>query len=444
MRTLCLLLLMGISAAAAQPGGPVVVLTQSGAIGPAGADYLHRGLEEAAERGAQLVVLRMDTPGGLDLSMRTIIHDILASPIPVATFVAPDGSRAASAGTYILYASHIAAMAPATNLGAATPVNLGGEGGPPLGAPGKPADKAAEKSAMEHKQVNDSAAYIRGLAQLRGRNADWAERAVREAASLSANEALKLGVIDFVAADLPRLLEQVDGRTIDIAGRKITLATRGAVTVEREPDWRTNLLAVITNPGIAYILLLVGIYGLLFEFMSPGFALPGVLGGISLLLALFALQLLPVSYAGLALIALGVGLLATEAFSPGTFVFGAGGLVAFVAGSIMLIDTDAPGYAVPPMLVGGVAAAGSVGLLILAKLALAARRRPVVSGREQILGSTGVVLSGDAESYALVDGERWRVRAASPLLPGDRVRVVGIDGLVLDVESIAGEPERKE
>jgi membrane-bound serine protease (ClpP class) len=444
MRTLCLLLLMGISAAAAQPGGPVVVLTQSGAIGPAGADYLHRGLEEAAEQGAQLVVLRMDTPGGLDLSMRTIIHDILASRVPVATFVAPDGSRAASAGTYILYASHIAAMAPATNLGAATPVNLGGEGGAPLGEPGKPADKAAQKSAMEQKQVNDSAAYIRGLAQLRGRNADWAERAVREAASLSAKEALKLGVIDVVAVDLPQLLEQVDGRKIDIAGRKVTLATRGALTVEREPDWRTNLLAVITNPGIAYILLLVGIYGLLFEFMSPGLALPGVLGGISLLLALFALQLLPVSYAGLALIALGVALLATEAFSPGTFVFGAGGLVSFVVGSIMLIDTDAPGYAVPPMLVGSVAAAGSVGLLILARLALAARRRPVVSGREQILGSTGVVLSADAEAYALVEGERWKVRAASPLLPGDRVRVVGIDGLVLDVEKVAGEPERKE
>ncbi len=423
----------------------MVVLTQSGAIGPASADYLHRGLEDARKRGAQLVVLRMDTPGGLDLSMRAIIHDILASPVPVATFVTPDGSRAASAGTYILYASHIAAMSPATNLGAATPVNLGGPDTPPPGDRGKPADRsneAAKGTAMERKQVNDSAAYIRGLAQLRGRNADWAERAVREAISVSASEALRLKVIDLVAADLPQLLEKLDGRKLEVQNARVTLATRTAEMVVRDPDWRTNLLAVITNPSIAYILLLIGIYGLIFEFMNPGFALPGVLGGICLLLALFALQLLPVSYAGLALIGLGVALLVAEAFSPGVGIFGAGGLLAFVAGSIMLIDTDTPGYSVPPVLIGGVAVLGSLGLLVLARLAWAARRRPVVSGQEQMIGSTGVVVTGDTEPYALVGGERWKVRSRNRLIPGDVVRVVGIDGLILDVETIAGEPEQ--
>ena len=422
-----------------------MVLTQSGAIGPASADYLHRALEDASKRGAQLVVLRMDTPGGLDLSMRAIIHDILASPVPVATFVTPDGSRAASAGTYILYASHIAAMSPATNLGAATPVNLGGPDTPPPGDRGKPADQskeAAKGTAMERKQVNDSAAYIRGLAQLRGRNADWAERAVREAISVSAGEALRLKVIDLVAADLPQLLEKLDGRKLAVQNSQVTLTTRTADIVVRDPDWRTNLLAVITNPSIAYILLLIGIYGLIFEFMNPGFALPGVLGGICLLLALFALQLLPVSYAGLALIGLGVALLVAEAFSPGVGILGAGGLLAFVAGSIMLIDTDSPGWSVSPALVGGVAVLGSVGLLVLARLAWTARRRPVVSGKELLIGSTGVVLTGDAEPYALVGGERWKVRAATRLTPGDVVRVVGIDGLVLDVEPIAGEPEQ--
>lgn len=452
VRILLLLSCFWLSAAAAQTGGPVVVLTQSGAIGPASADYLHRGIEHAKERGAQLIVLRMDTPGGLDLSMRAIIHDILASPVPVAAFVTPAGARAASAGTYILYASHIAAMTPATNLGAATPVNLGPQGAAPDGKPaGKRDGNAADApqdpangQAMMRKQINDSAAYIRGLAQLRGRNADWAERAVREALSLSANEALALKVIDVVADDLPQLLGKLDGRSVSAAGRNLTLATLAAEIVPRDPDWRTELLAVITNPAIAYILLLIGIYGLMFEFMNPGFAVPGVIGGISLLLALFALQLLPVSYAGLALIGLGVALLVIEFFAAGTGILGVGGIVAFVAGSVMLIDTDAPGYSIPPALTGGVAAASAVGLLVLVRLALSARKRPVVSGREKLIGSTGVVLSGGEEPYATVEGERWRVRTAAALRPGDRVRVSRVDGLVLDVEILEGQPEGKE
>lgn len=450
VRTISMLMFCWISAAAAQLGGPVVVLTQSGAIGPANADYLHRGIEHAAKLGAQLIVLRVDTPGGLDLSMRAIIRDILASPVPVATYVAPNGARAASAGTYILYASHIAAMAPATNLGAATPVNLGQsddahDGKPKRGTKGDGAKAApSTDQTMTRKQVNDSAAYIRGLAQLRGRNAAWAERAVREAVSLSAREALNLKVIDMMADDLPQLLKQLDGRTVSAAGRDAVLTTLTAEIVQRDPDWRTELLALITDPGIAYILLLIGIYGLFFEFMNPGFAVPGVVGGICLLLALFALQLLPVNYAGLALMGLGVALFVMEFLTASSAVLGAGGIVAFVAGSIMLIDTDAPGYTLPLSLVAAVAVVSAAGLLVVVNLAIAARRRPVVSGREQLIGSTGAVLSDGDEPYASVQGERWKVRSAGALQPGDRVRVTGIDGLVLAVEVLEGEPDKKE
>jgi membrane-bound serine protease (ClpP class) len=444
VRAISILLLFWVSAAAAQPGGPVVVLTQSGAIGPANADYLHRGIEHASKLSAQLIVLRMDTPGGLDLSMRAIIRDILASPVPVATYVAPNGARAASAGTYILYASHIAAMAPATNLGAATPVNLGPEGTPERKAkPGAKADDAQEtpssEQAMMHKQINDSAAYIRGLAQLRGRNAAWAERAVREAVSLSAREALTLKVIDLMADDLPQLLKQLDGRTVSAAGRKTVLTTLTAEIVQRDPDWRTELLAVITNPAIAYLLLLAGIYGLFFEFMNPGFAFPGVFGGIALLLALFALQMLPVNYVGLALIGLGVALLVTEFFTGASGVLGGGGLLAFVTGSIILIDTDASSYAIPLPLVGAVALVGAAGLLIVGRLAYVARRRPIVSGREYLIGAIGVMLDLQGDSYASVQGETWKVRSGRVLRAGERVRVTGIEGLVLEVE-----PEQKE
>jgi membrane-bound serine protease (ClpP class) len=450
MRMIAMLPLCWILACAAQPGEPVVVLTQSGAIGPASADYLHRGIAHAAKTGAQLIVLRLDTPGGLDLSMRDIIRDILASPVPVATYVAPNGARAASAGTYILYASHIAAMAPATNLGAATPVNLAAPDSAAERKPrrGKNADDAqgaaSSEQAMAHKQVNDAAAYIRGLAQLRGRNAAWAERAVREAVSLSAREALKLKVIDLIADDLAQLLEQLDGRSVSVTGRNTVLHTLGAQITQRDPDWRTEFLALITNPAIAYLLLLIGVYGLVFEFMNPGFALPGVAGGIFLLLGLFALQLLPVNYAGLALMALGVGLFVMEFLTGGTAVLGAGGVIAFVAGSIMLIDTDAVGFTLPLALIGIVAALGAAGLLVVVRLALAARKRPVVSGREQLIGSIGVVLADGGEPYARIEGERWKVRSAGALQPGERVRVTRIDGLVLDVDVLEGERDTKE
>ncbi|OGA20498.1 MAG: serine protease [Betaproteobacteria bacterium RIFCSPLOWO2_02_FULL_67_26] len=451
MRAVVLLLWCWVSLATAQTAPPVVVLVQNGAIGPASAEYLHRGLEKAAELKAQLVVVRMDTPGGLDTSMRAIIKDILASPVPVAVFVAPNGARAASAGTYILYASHVAAMAPATNLGAATPIAIGDTGETDESrrkpAKGKDKDKDAgsdsgvrsTRETMTRKVTNDAAAFIRGLAQLRGRNAEWADKAVREAVSLSADEALKLKVIDLVAEDVPQLLARLDGRKIAVPGGEKRLATAGANVVEYQPDWRIRLLSAITDPGVAYILMLIGIYGLLLEFYMPGAVAPGVIGGICLLVAMFAFHLLPVSYTGFALIVLGIGLLVAEYFVAGFGILGFGGVVAFAIGSVMLIDTDAPGFAIPLGLIGGATAVSALFLLAVLYLALRARKRPVVSGRERIVGATGEIVEDTGrETYARIQGEVWEVRSPGALNRGEIVRVTGIDGLVLVVE-----PERK-
>jgi membrane-bound serine protease (ClpP class) len=429
------------------------VLQISGPIGPATSGFILDGLEQAAASGAVLVVIEMDTPGGLDTSMRDIIKAIFASPVPVATYVSPPGSRAASAGTYILYASHIAAMAPATNLGAATPIPVGGTS-PLPDRPGKPEpdEPAAEDEAgpvedaeeargadpadaASAKAVNDAIAYIRSLAERRGRNADWAEKAVREAASLSAEKAAELGVVDLVASDIGDLLSQIHGREVEVPGGSVTLDTQNLVLDRIEPDWRTRLLATVTNPTVAYLLLLIGIYGLLFEGYNPGAILPGVAGAICLLIAAYAFQILPVNYAGLALIALGIILMISEVFVPSFGVLGIGGIIAFVAGSVILMDTDIPGFGVPRTLIGSIGLLGGGVVMAIVWLAVRARRRPVVSGMEEMVGALAVAAADfDEHGQVLVHGEIWQAHSDVPVRKDQPLRVTAASGLTLSVE----------
>jgi membrane-bound serine protease (ClpP class) len=413
-----------------------------GAIGPASARQLKEALAVATGRNAEVVILQIDTPGGLVTSMREMIADILASPVPVIGYVAPAGGHAASAGTYILYATHVAAMAPGTNLGAATPIELGGPL-PSLPGPGGDKDTGKDQKnatgpppsgdAMMVKVTNDAVALIRSLAELRGRNADWGEKAVREAASLSANAALQEHVIDFVARDTTELLQLADGRTVEVSGKKQVLATKGLPVETLDPGWFIRLLAVITDPNIAIVLMLVGVYGIVFEFTSPGAVAPGVIGTICLVLGLYALNLLPINYTGLALMLLGIAFLIVEAFNP-TVVLGLGGVSAFLLGAAMLLKIEGPGFEMSWAIIGA-AAALTLGLALLTGSYLWAARRSLPRvGAQAMHGLPAEILDwSQGEGHVLAQGERWRAKADEPLAPGDSVEVAEVKDLVLMV-----------
>ncbi len=418
-----------------------------GTIGPATADYLTRALDKAESEGGELLIIRMDTPGGLDTSMRAIIKRIIAAQIPVVAFVAPGGARAASAGTYILFASHVAAMAPATNLGAATPISLGGL---PKQSPDQQSDQdeggeeqaPTPADAKERKLVNDAAAYIRSLAKLRGRNASWGEEAVRKASSLSAEEALEKGVIDLIASDLDTLLQKLDGRQVRLPQGAETLHTQNLILEVIEPDWQSRLLSIVSNPNLAYILMLVGIYGLIYEFANPGSIVPGTVGAICLLLALYAFQVLPINYAGVGLILLGLSLMVAEAFVPSFGALGIGGVIAFVIGSLILIDTEQPGFGISLPLIAGVAVSSALLLFFVMGLAIKSHRKPVVSGGEELLSSVGQVVDDfSREGEVRVHGEVWQAHSESPLLKGQKVIVTGRRGLTLEVAALDEEEE---
>lgn len=420
-----------------EEAGHVAVFTISGAISPASRDYLIRSMKKAQSEHARLFILKLDTPGGLDTSTRDIIKQILASPIPMITYVHPDGARAASAGTYILYASHLAAMTPSTTLGAATPVNIAA---PALPNPtdkdeDKPENQApSSKTTMEQKVLNDSIAFIRGLAKRHNRNQQWAEMSVIEAATLTASEAKEKNVINIVAKDLQDLLHQVEGISIMINASEYKITSSNLKVKHYNPDWRNNLLAIITNPQIAYILLMIGIYGLLLEGYNPGALFPGVIGAICLLISMYALQLLPVNYAGLALILFGILLITAEALSPSFGILGFGGVVATTIGSIILIDSDLPGLRISKFLIGSIAALSSIIVFIILFAIGRSLRMKKNSLSLAMNGEIGTVKSFDnGQGLMLVSGEIWNIRSEDELTPGDKAQVTSRQGLLLDV-----------
>lgn len=415
------------------------VVEVNGVISPSTYDLIERNLHAAEKAHADIIVLEIQTPGGLYESMQQIIQAILKSPVPVATYVSPPGSRAASAGTYILYGSHIAAMAPSTNIGAATPINMFDENKRKGDDPAAAKQAAQPQSTLEKKMVNDAAAYIRGLAVRYDRNGEWAEKAVRDAESLNADEALAKHAIDLMASSVPDLLDKIDGRTVKMANDKtMKLRTKGAKIIDIKPDWRTALLDIITNPNVAFLLMSIGTTALIYEAVHPGAVAPGVIGAICLLLGLFAMNVLPINYAGLALMLLGIGLMAGEAFAPSFGALGIGGAISFAVGATMLIDSNDPSFAIDPWMIAAVTLTSVALLSILLAVALRAQRQPTVTGIEEMKASIAEVLDwSQGQGQVRVTGEIWMARAASAefiINTGDKVKVVDVEGLKLVVK----------
>ncbi|EKD74148.1 MAG: hypothetical protein ACD_45C00056G0004 [uncultured bacterium] len=410
-----------------------MLLDVTGVISPATQDHVERNLEIANKQGAALIILRLDTPGGLEAAMRGINKAILASSVPVVTYVAPSGARAASAGTFILYASHIAAMAHGTNVGAASPGSIGG-----IMSPASEKDKSAEKqmaSTMEKKATHDAAAYIRSLAAIQGRNSTWAEQSVRESVSLSAEAALKLHVIDVIANDIPDLLKKTNERVVKLQGVSHTLHTTDLMIEPAKTDWRYQFLSIITNPNVAYILLLIGIYGLFFEFYNPGFILPGVTGVICLVIALYAFQLLPINYAGFALLLLGIIFMITETFMPSFGALGIGGMIAFIIGSVFLLDTNVPGFNIAWQLIIAMSIISAGFFLMIANLAFRSFHQKSVTGGEALIGCQGEVIEyNHDQGLARIQGEIWKIYSKVPLKVGQKIQVTELSGLQLTVE----------
>jgi len=398
----------------------VQVITIDGVINPVVAEFIIKAIKSSVSENAECLIIQMDTPGGLDLSMRSIIKEMMNADIPVVVYVSPSGSRAASAGAIITLAAHLAAMAPGTNIGAAHPVALGG---------GKMEDEMAAKV------ENDAAAYVESIATKRNRNKEWAIKAVRESVSITEKEALKIKVIDLIASDLTDLLTQIDGHKVSTALGDKTLSTKNAATTRIEMGLREKILDTLSNPNIAYILMMAGLLGLYFELSNPGAIFPGIVGGISLILAFFAFQTLPVNYAGILLILLAVILFILEIKVTSFGMLSVGGIIALFLGSLMLFDSPAPFLRVSLDTIIPVVAVTS-GLLILAiSLAIKAQRRKPTTGKEGLLGEIGVAKSTiDPQGKVFIHGEYWDATSDEPIPEGTRVKVIEVNNIVIKVK----------